>query len=154
MNTTACKREWTVATFVVNAERVLLLYHRKLGKWLPPGGHIEVGELPDEAAVREVYEETGLQVELVGEKALPIDNPLQLVRPRGIQVETISPGHQHIDLVYFAEVVADGPLQPNEESVELGWYGPTQLQNLKLTAEIKMWVNLALEEIGNYTVQS
>src|SRR5688500_10821251 len=44
---------------------VLLHWHRRLGLWLPPGGHIDPGELPDEAAVRETLEETGLAVELL-----------------------------------------------------------------------------------------
>src|SRR5690606_27899310 len=48
-------RDFAVATFVVHQGRVLLLYHKRLGMWLPPGGHIEPNELPDEAAVREVY---------------------------------------------------------------------------------------------------
>src|SRR5690606_15105947 len=95
-------RDFAVATFVVHQGRVLLLYHKRLGMWLPPGGHIEPNELPDEAAVREVYEETGVRVELVGERALPVDYPRQLVRPQGVQVERIGPGHEHIDLVYFA----------------------------------------------------
>jgi ADP-ribose pyrophosphatase YjhB (NUDIX family) len=34
---------------------VLLVYHRKLAMWLPPGGHVEPNELPDDAAVREVH---------------------------------------------------------------------------------------------------
>ena len=42
-------RDFTVATFVVHEGKVLLLWHRKLGMWLPPGGHIEPNELPDEA---------------------------------------------------------------------------------------------------------
>jgi ADP-ribose pyrophosphatase YjhB (NUDIX family) len=40
-------RDFTVATFVVWQERVLLLWHRKLPLWLPPGGHLEPGELTD-----------------------------------------------------------------------------------------------------------
>jgi hypothetical protein len=48
--------------------RVLLHEHARLGRWLPPGGHIEPSELPDEAAVREVLEETSLTVELVGDQ--------------------------------------------------------------------------------------
>ena len=47
-------RHFTVAVFVVWEGKVLLHRHRKLGMWLPPGGHIEKVELPDEAAVREV----------------------------------------------------------------------------------------------------
>ena len=77
-------RDFAVAVFVVDQGRVLLLYHAKLAKWLPPGGHIEPNELPDEAAVREVWEEAGIRVRLVGEKALPISEPRQLVIPRGV----------------------------------------------------------------------
>ena len=85
-------REWTVATFVVHRGRVLLLFHAKLGLWLPPGGHVEHGELPDEAAVREVLEETGVSCRLVGEHGVEVEYPRQLIRPLGIQVEDIRPG--------------------------------------------------------------
>src|SRR5262245_62111816 len=96
-------RHFTVAVFVVHQKRVLLHYHRKLGKWLPPGGHIEDNELPDDAARREVLEESGVRVRLVGARGLVTDYLTQLVVPAGVQVEDIYPGHQHIDLVYFAE---------------------------------------------------
>jgi 8-oxo-dGTP pyrophosphatase MutT (NUDIX family) len=101
-------RHFTVAVFVVHKQEVLLHFHRKLGKWLPPGGHIEDGELPDDAAVREVLEETGVRGRLVGSHGLLIDEPRQLVLPAGVQLETIYPGHEHIDLVYF------GVPDPNE----------------------------------------
>src|SRR5690606_41880188 len=106
-------RDFAVATFVVHGGRVLLLYHRRQGMWLPPGGHIEPNELPDDAAVREVFEETGIRVELVGERALPVEYPRQLVRPRGVQVERIAPGHEHIDLVYFARPIGSVEIRPN-----------------------------------------
>ena len=60
----AVTRDWAVSVFVVWRGRVLLHRHRKLGVWLPPGGHVEPHELPDDAAVREVLEETGYVVEL------------------------------------------------------------------------------------------
>ena len=85
---TAVTRDFTVATFVVHEGKVLLLWHRKLGMWLPPGGHIEPNELPDEAAVREVREEAGLEVRLISPPALPpIPGPRQLARPEGVQLE-------------------------------------------------------------------
>ena len=59
-------RDFTATTFVVDAGATLLLLHKKLGAWLPPGGHIGPNELPEDAAVREVREETGLEVELLG----------------------------------------------------------------------------------------
>ena len=47
-------RHFTVAVFVVWEGKVLLHLHRKLGMWLPSGGHVERDEIPDNAAVREV----------------------------------------------------------------------------------------------------
>jgi 8-oxo-dGTP pyrophosphatase MutT (NUDIX family) len=92
-------RDWAVAVFVVWEARVMLHLHPKLGRWLPCGGHVEPGELPDEAAVREVEEESGVRVRLVGPPPVAASGPRQLTRPRGVQLETISPGHEHIDLV-------------------------------------------------------
>jgi 8-oxo-dGTP pyrophosphatase MutT (NUDIX family) len=102
MNEEHSGRHFTVAVFVVWEGKILLHLHRKLGMWLPPGGHIERDEIPDDAAVREVFEETGLDVELVGEKREDVEDPVQLHRPAGVQLENIGPGHQHIDLIYFA----------------------------------------------------
>jgi len=60
------RRYCFVATaYVVRGGKTLLLKHKKLGMWLPPGGHIDEGETPDEAALREVREETGLEADFV-----------------------------------------------------------------------------------------
>ncbi|MBO2522008.1 MAG: NUDIX hydrolase [Firmicutes bacterium] len=141
-------RDFAVATFVVHRGRVLLLHHAKLSKWLPPGGHIEPHELPDEAAVREVREEAGIDVRLVGERALPVDDPRQLIIPRGVQVETIAPGHEHIDLVYFAVPVGDTRLTRNREALDIGWFTRDELEALPLTREIRLWTEKALAELG------
>ena len=50
-------KHFTVAVFIVSAGHVLLHPHPKVGLWLPPGGHIEPHELPDDAALRETLEE-------------------------------------------------------------------------------------------------
>src|ERR671935_1917897 len=147
-------RHFTVAVFVVHEGRVLLHYHRKLGKWLPPGGHIEDNELPDEAAIREVREETGIRARLVGGRGLPIDEPRQLVVPAGIQVEHIYPGHQHIDLVYFAR---PDPYHPRASEVDprlaesdrVGWYTPRAMAQLGATDEIQAWARRAVAEVGS-----
>jgi 8-oxo-dGTP pyrophosphatase MutT (NUDIX family) len=139
-------REFTVAVFVVHDDRVLLHYHRKLHMWLPPGGHIEPAELPDDAAVREVAEETGVRVALIGERALSLDYPRQLVRPAGIQLENISPGHQHIDLVYFAVPVDSNATLGTEEVCEpgTGWYALDELVALGANEEIQTWAARAV----------
>lgn len=54
---------FTAAGCLIHEGKVLLIKHKKLGIWLNPGGHIDEGELPHEAAEREFYEETGVFVE-------------------------------------------------------------------------------------------
>lgn len=142
---------FTVAVFVVEQGHVLLHLHRRTGLWLPPGGHIEPGELPDEAALRETREEAGIDVRLVGGTGIDHhadDAPRQLVRPEGIQLEDISPEHQHIDLIYFAVPVdADDGLPTLGGEGGMEWVGPDRMAQLPLTEEVATWVRRALEEV-------
>lgn len=138
-------RDFTVAVFVVHRDHVILHRHPTLGIWLPPGGHIERDELPDEAAVREVTEETGIEVELVGERGIGIDYPdlpLQLVRPEGIQLEVIAGDHQHIDLIYFARPVSAIDRLP-DLLAGMEWVASTALDRLALTTEVRDWCGKA-----------
>jgi len=143
-------REFTVATFVVHDAKVLLLLHKKLGIWLPPGGHIEPNELPDEAAVREVWEEAGIECELIGERGVPVAEPRQLVRPFGVHCVEISPGHEHIDLIYFSRVKPGTPSVPNAngESQGIGWFSFTELSALPLKEDVKLWAEKALIKVS------
>jgi 8-oxo-dGTP pyrophosphatase MutT (NUDIX family) len=140
-------RHFTVAVFVVWHEKVLLHLHRKLGMWLPPGGHIEENELPDDAAVREVYEETGIEVRLVGERREDVEDPVQLHRPAGVQLENISPGHQHIDLIYFAQPKGSVEIHENFSRDKVGWYGPKDWDDMKVNAEVYGWCERALQAL-------
>jgi 8-oxo-dGTP pyrophosphatase MutT (NUDIX family) len=142
VTTTSLSRDFTVAVFVVHEGRVLLHFHKKLDRWLPPGGHIEPKELPDEAAVREVLEETGVTCTLSGDTRMSYDDPslpMQLVTPAGIQLEQIGSDHQHIDLIYFA---TGSPAKPREQ---VGWYALNELGPLALTDEVLAWCQLAVE---------
>jgi ADP-ribose pyrophosphatase YjhB (NUDIX family) len=144
-------REWTVATFVVQRGQVLLHFHPKLGLWLPPGGHVEHGELPDDAAVREVLEETGVRCRLVGETGVEVDYPQQLIRPFGIQVEDIRPGVQHVDLVYFAVAEEDGWEVPADLAAQdrVGWYSPSELASIGANDEIQQWVTKVMDVLSD-----
>ena len=127
----------------VGEPRVLLHEHARLGRWLPPGGHIEPGELPDEAALREVLEETGLTVELTGDQvAIPSlpGEARQLTRPAGVQLVAIAAGHEHVDLVYLARAAAGAIPTAGR------WLTRADLDDpaLGLTAEVKAWCEYAL----------
>ena len=140
-------RDFTVAVFVMWQNQTLLHKHKKLDMWLPCGGHIEPDELPDEAAVREVLEESGVDVELIGEKVLDISDPVQLVRPRGIQLESISERHEHIDLIYFARPLKSYAGYLLDSDPSLGWYSQDDCRTLGLNEEITKWLELLWTEL-------
>ena len=144
----APSRDWAVAVFVVWRNAVLLHEHPKLQRWLPCGGHIEPDETPDDAAVREVLEESGVPVVLLGEAPVSAPGPRPLARPRGVQLETIAPDHEHVDLVYLARPARgyDGALAGVPT---LGWYDREALEDLPLTPEIRAWCALALAEVAS-----
>ncbi len=100
------ERHATSTGYVVSGDRTLLLWHAKLGMWLAPGGHIEANEDPLQAALREAWEESGLEVEVIAPPdLLEVDEPAVLPPPAVILIEDIEredqPFHQHIDHVYF-----------------------------------------------------
>lgn len=144
----AVTRDWAATAFVVWRDTVMLHRHAKLGLWLPCGGHVEPGEVPDDAAVREVQEESGVSVELLGERAVGVPGPRSLVRPRGVQLEAIAPNHEHVDLIYLARPREpyDGILPRAAEDPSLGWYDRDALAALDLSDEVRAWCELALEE--------
>ena len=142
-------RHFTVAVFVVWDGKVLLHRHRKLDMWLPPGGHIEQDELPDDAAVREVLEETGVEVELVGERREDIGDPLQLIRPAGVQLEDIGPGHQHIDLIYLARPTGSTEIKAEFARYKVNWYTPADWDGMEVNEEVRSWCERALLTLGD-----
>src|SRR5882762_11656237 len=104
------KIDFTVAIFVVQDAKVLLIHHRQLNKWLPLGGHIELDEEPEAAALREAREESGLEVELIGERP-PVTEPgtRALIAPRFLDIHRINPTHEHIGMIYWARpLLAEG----------------------------------------------
>jgi len=101
-------------------DKMLLVKHKKMGKWVQPGGHIEANESPEEAAIRETFEETGLKVELIGERK-PRD--IDFIIPLAIQNNKVKDDHYHMDFVYVAKVVGNNELVKNEEETDgIAWF--------------------------------
>src|SRR5262245_17369217 len=128
-------RDFTATTFVVQEGRTLLLLHRKLGKWFPPGGHIDPHELPDQAAIREVREETGLEVELLT-RGRRLGEVTILPQPYCILLEDISPTHQHIDLIYFARVCGGNLAHAEREAHAARWLTWEALDHPEIAEDI------------------
>lgn len=103
----------TASAIVVSDDRsrVLLHKHKRLGMWLQPGGHIDEGETPAEAAQREAAEETGLPVTLASPDLLHVD------------VHPGPRGHTHLDLRYLVTSPKVPPAPPEGESKDVQWFG-------------------------------
>ena len=91
------KIDFTVSIYLVFKGKVLLHKHKILNMWLPVGGHVELDEDPNETAIREAKEETGLEVELVGE-VTKYDTPFSsrdLIPPRFLNRHYFDETHTH-----------------------------------------------------------
>jgi 8-oxo-dGTP pyrophosphatase MutT (NUDIX family) len=147
------KIDFTVAIFVVERDRVLLIHHRKLGKWLPLGGHIELDEEPEQAALRETLEESGLEVELLGERP-PTTGPgtRALIAPRFLDIHRISDTHEHIGMIYFARPRAGVTRLAAEEHHAIRWVTTAELDALQppVSDAIRWYCTQALREVGNW----
>src|SRR5213596_2578989 len=121
--------DFTVAIFVVHAGRVLLIHHRTLDKWLPLGGHIELDEDPEQAALRETKEESGLQVELVGERPPTTSAGTRaLISPRFLDIHRITDTHEHIGMIYWARPVNGTLTLAKAEYHDLRWCTSAELE--------------------------
>jgi 8-oxo-dGTP pyrophosphatase MutT (NUDIX family) len=144
------KIDFTVAIFVIHEGRVLLVHHRKMGQWLPLGGHIELDEDPEQAALREAKEESGLEVELLGERPPTTGAGTRaLIAPRFLDIHRITETHEHIGMIYLARP-RNGTLtlSPTEHH-DIRWCSPRDLDRLDppISAPIRWYCLKALEEV-------
>jgi 8-oxo-dGTP pyrophosphatase MutT (NUDIX family) len=148
------KIDFTVAIFVVHEAKVLLIHHRKLNKWLPLGGHIELDEDPEQAARREAKEESGFDVELLGERP-PTTEPgtRALIGPRFLDIHRISDTHEHIGMIYWARlkggVDAHIAELAAEEHHDIRWCSVAELDKLQpaMSNAVKWYCRKAIEEV-------
>lgn len=127
--------DFTSEVFVVNRRRVLLRKHDKHKIWLSVGGHVEPGEDPVEAAVREVREEVGLDVEIIPTSEI-LDTEREkyghLIAPVFVNRHFVKDEHEHVTFVYFAESSSDEILEGDgEKSEDCRWFSAEELEGLK-----------------------
>ncbi len=116
---------------------LLLVRHSYRQRWGVPGGLLERGEAPEEGARREVMEEVGLDVELLGEPAVVVDaDP------------------QRVDVIFRCRPVAGGPREDitpgSAEIVEARWFLPDALPELQFETAGAL---VALARAANHPVQ-
>ena len=143
--------DFTVAIFVVHAGKLLLIHHRNLNKWLPLGGHIELDEDPETAALREAKEESGLEVELLGERP-PTTEPgtRALIAPRFLDIHRITDTHQHIGMIYWARPKNGTLTLSASEHHGIRWCSAADLDRLEppMSSAVKWYCLAALKEVA------
>ena len=102
----------TGSAVVVGPRGTVLHLHKRLHRWLQPGGHVDPGERPEDAALREAQEETGLPL------AHPVDGP-RLIH---VDVHPAAKGHTHLDLRYLLLAPDRDPTPPPGESPVARWF--------------------------------
>ncbi len=145
------KIDFTVAVFVVRDGRVLLVHHRRLHKWLPVGGHIELDEDPEIAALREAQEESGFEIELLGERPPTTgDGTRALIAPRFLDIHRINPTHEHIGMIYWARPKSGELRLAAEEHHDIRWCSSADLDHLTppVTDAVKWYARKALDEVA------
>jgi 8-oxo-dGTP pyrophosphatase MutT (NUDIX family) len=137
--------------------RTGLIRHPRLHRMMIPGGHVEPEESSAEAALREVAEETGLAVTLVGPPAAPVPRGYRARRvalPWWIAEYQVMPdnhlgvAHVHVDHLYVA--LADGTAQPvagaglPSAAHQFGWYAAGDLPGLDMFDDARLLARLLL----------
>ncbi len=149
------QRHFTATAFVINSKnQVLLLWHKRLNRWMPPGGHVDANETPEDTARRECKEETGLDVEIVGDnqRDLFAGNPAEgrmLKKPLAMLLENIpacpergEPAHEHMDFLYVAKPLNEQQalVLAEAEGREMRWFNREDVE--KLNAETEVFWNV------------
>jgi 8-oxo-dGTP pyrophosphatase MutT (NUDIX family) len=112
-----------------DGQRVLLVLHRRLGRWLLPGGHVEPEDATaGDAARREVVEETGAvllpAVTFIGADV------------HGIPAKRSEPYHLHHDLMFFFRA-EEAELRVSEESRAVAWCAPADFERYDLPSNVR-----------------
>jgi 8-oxo-dGTP pyrophosphatase MutT (NUDIX family) len=144
------KVDFTAEVFVVYKDRVLLRKHDKYGVWISVGGHVELSEDPNQAAIREVKEEVGLDITLVDTrttKTLSKDYK-ELIPPAFLNRHRINDTHEHVTMTYFAVADSDKVTNSSAEVAEdLKWLSASELDDPEyaLPEHVRHYARTALE---------
>ncbi len=144
-------RHFTATAFIVDSrKRTLLLWHKRLGRWMPPGGHVDSNETPEDAAKRECKEETNLDVEIVGDSQTDLfanntHEGRMLKKPIAMLLEEIpasaernEPAHQHMDFLFIAKPLDEKQATKlaEAESDKMRWFTRDEVAKLDEATEI------------------
>ena len=145
------KIDFTTIAVIVFNQKVLLIFHKKLKKWLFVGGHIELDEDPEEALLREIKEECGLEVTVYGNRpSYHTKERKYLYAPTYLDIHPITKEHSHVGMVYFAKAASDQVQLAEREHDAIRWFTNKDLDDLQfnIQGDIKFYAREALKQLG------
>ena len=148
-------RHFTSSGVVLHAGRVLLIQHAKLGWWLPPGGHLEPGEDPVQAVLREVREEVGLECVVVAQERFTHHHIEVVPPPFTILVESSPEGdgqHEHIDFIYALRPVTIEVRTRTDEISSWRWVPVDEVAELFAPPELASLIQAVSAYVASLTV--
>lgn len=159
--------DYCADVFIVHKNKVLFRFHDKHNKLLVPGGHIELNEVPEQAAVREAFEEVGLEIKLYNPTSIALvtkdedsekigskeNEYRELLLPQAMNIHRISDTHRHLGFVYFGTSDTDEIKEPEGEEKSGGcmWLTKNEIvAHPDLSASMKNYGLKALELLGEW----
>ncbi len=140
--------------FVVDSGRVLFMKHRKLGNWMPPGGHVEANENPLQAVHRELLEEVGYKVKIIDpypkEHKVVVSgtsDTVELPTPLSVLLEHVdypTEKHDHFDVVYLAVIDKSQGQVAAESSDDMQWVDEKEIDGLNTYHNCKVLAHRAI----------
>lgn len=132
------KREFVATVYIVRDNKVLLIFHNIMKRFIPIGGHVEENETPDEAVIREAKEETGFDITLIPQdykikQEINYDTAKRKYLPQCINIglDIINPKHHHINIAYAGKILSGTQLEKSDEGTELRWFSAEELKSNK-----------------------
>lgn len=140
------KTDLVVAGYIFDSDKLLLIYHKKLNKWLPVGGHIKKNETPDSALLREAKEETNLDIDILGQSSVPVIGSIErkLALPFHVDVHSVG-DHHHCCFYYVCKALDSRNLKINDELKGARWFSREDLGEDCIPSDVKEQGSLAFD---------
>ena len=150
------EKHFAVSGFVMNQEKtkLLMVYHKKLNTWVIPGGHLEADEYPADGAIREIFEETGINATVIDSSEFAFKGNKKessIATPYAMLSEFIpekgdKPAHIHMDFIFVCTADEEIPRKRETEVADVKWMTWEEVLESDIFESIKEFARKMVDE--------